>query len=171
MKDQNLRHYYPWPTPPIIGIRVDTREGNGAPRGDAHIWTVKMGQMTQETGKRPNGAAAAILAVPFPRVDTNAYIKGGCLRRFRCTHLDRQNGTNDSRDGEAAQRRGGGDTRRSLTAYRHECKYKGGLSAAVLPPPTLRTSLFARHSRRFTTQNSLFILLVTQVIGAPAGGI
>jgi len=74
----------------------------------------------------------------------------------RCTHLDRQNGTNDSRNGEAAQQRGGGDTRRSLPAGRHESLYKGGLSAAVLPPPTLRTSLFERHSRRFTTQNSLF---------------
>jgi len=41
-----------------------------------------MGQMTQETGKRHNCAAAAILAVPFPRVDTNACMKGGCLRRF-----------------------------------------------------------------------------------------
>ena len=41
-----------------------------------------MGQITHETGKRHNGAAAAILAVPFPRVDMNAYIKGGCLRRF-----------------------------------------------------------------------------------------
>jgi len=48
-----------------------------APLGDAHIQTVKMGQMSQGTGKRLNGAAAAILAVPFPRVDTNAYIKGG----------------------------------------------------------------------------------------------
>jgi hypothetical protein len=38
--------------------------------------------MTQETGKRPNGAAAAILAGPFPRVDTDAYIKEGCLRQF-----------------------------------------------------------------------------------------
>jgi len=41
-----------------------------------------MGQMTQETGKRHNGAAAAIFAVPFPRVGTNAYTQGGCLRRF-----------------------------------------------------------------------------------------
>jgi len=41
-----------------------------------------MGQMTQETLKRHNGAAAVILAVPFPRVDTNAHIKGDCLRRF-----------------------------------------------------------------------------------------
>jgi len=38
--------------------------------------------MTQEMGTRPNGAPAAILAVPFPRVDTNAHVKGGCLRRF-----------------------------------------------------------------------------------------
>jgi len=55
-----------------------------------------------------------------------------------------------------APRRGGGDTRRSLPVCRHECLYTVGLSAAVLPPPTLRTSLFVRHSRRFTTQNSLF---------------
>jgi hypothetical protein len=48
------------------------------------------------------------------------------------------------------------NTRRFLTACLHEGLYKGGLSAAVLPPPTLRTSMFARHSRRFTTQNSLF---------------
>jgi len=41
-----------------------------------------MGQVTQETGKRHNGAAAAILAVPFPRVDTYARIKGGCLLWF-----------------------------------------------------------------------------------------
>jgi hypothetical protein len=40
-----------------------------------------------------------------------------------------------------------------------------------LPPPILRTSLFARHSRRFATQNSLFILLASEVIGAHAGGI
>jgi len=53
-----------------------------------------------------------------------------------------------------APRRAGGDTRRSLTACPNECVYKGGLSAAVLPPPTLRMSLFARYSRRFTTQNS-----------------
>jgi len=32
--------------------------------------------MTQETGKRPNGAAAAILAVPLPRIDANAYNRG-----------------------------------------------------------------------------------------------
>jgi hypothetical protein len=35
-----------------------------------------MGQMTQEMGTQPNGAPAAILAVPFPRVDTNALIRG-----------------------------------------------------------------------------------------------
>jgi hypothetical protein len=29
-------------------------------------------QMTQETGKRPNGAAAAILAVSPPRIDARA---------------------------------------------------------------------------------------------------
>jgi len=32
--------------------------------------------MTQETGKRPNGAAAAILAVSSPRTDARAYLKG-----------------------------------------------------------------------------------------------
>jgi hypothetical protein len=73
----------------------------------------------------------------------------------RCAHSDRQNGKIDSRIGNAAQQRGSGDTRRSLPARRHECLYKGGLSAAVLPPPTLRTSLLARHSRRFTTETSL----------------
>ena len=62
-----------------------------------------MGQMTQDTGKRCYGAAAAILAVPPP-------------------------------------------------AYRRECLNRGGLYAAVLPLPRLRTSLF---SRGFTTQNSL----------------
>ncbi len=55
-----------------------------------------------------------------------------------------------------APSRASGDTRRSPPACRHECLYKEGLSVAVLPPPTLRTSLFARHSRRFTTHNSLF---------------
>jgi hypothetical protein len=52
--------------------------------------------------------------------------------------------------------RAGGDTRRSLPACRHECLYnRWGLSVAVLPPPTLRTALFVRHSRGFTTENSL----------------
>jgi hypothetical protein len=92
------------------------------------------------------------------RVDTRE--GHGEYRRWRasgrCVHLDRQNGTNDSRNGEAAQQRGGGDTGCSLPSCRQECPYKGGLYAAVLPPPTLRTSLFARHSRRFTTQNSVF---------------
>ena len=47
-----------------------------------HAYLVKMGQKTQEMGTRPNGAPAATLAVLFPRVDTNAHIKGSCLRRF-----------------------------------------------------------------------------------------
>jgi hypothetical protein len=38
--------------------------------------------MTQETGKRPNGAAAAILVVSPPRIDANAKKMGVCLRRF-----------------------------------------------------------------------------------------
>jgi hypothetical protein len=79
-----------------------------------------------------------------------------CAPRGESHNEDRQNGTTGSRNGEAAQRRGGGDTRRFPPAYRRECLNKGGLSAAVLPPPILRTSLVATHSRRFTTQNSLF---------------
>jgi len=39
-------------------------------------------EMTQETGQRPNGAAAAILAVPTPRVDARAHLTGGYLRRI-----------------------------------------------------------------------------------------
>jgi hypothetical protein len=65
-----------------------------------------MGQLTEEPGKRRNGAAAAILADCPTRIDANV-------------------------------------------------KKNGGLSAAVLPLPIPRTSLFARHSRGFTTQNSL----------------
>jgi len=38
--------------------------------------------MTQETGQRPNGAAAAILAVSAPRIDARAHLTGGYLRRF-----------------------------------------------------------------------------------------
>ena len=38
--------------------------------------------MTQETGQRPNGAAAAILAVSAPRIDARARLTGGYLRRF-----------------------------------------------------------------------------------------
>ena len=59
----------------------------GAPRGDAHIYDVKMGQMTQETGNRPHGEAAAILAVPFPRVDTNAHIKGDACGGFAAADI------------------------------------------------------------------------------------
>jgi len=75
----------PQTTPLFIGIRVDTLGGMasiaaGAPRGESHIQTVSMGQISQETGKRPNGAAAAILAVPPPRIDVNEM--AGCLRRF-----------------------------------------------------------------------------------------
>ena len=54
-------------------------------------------------------------------------------------------------------RRAGGDTRRSPRVLTR-MSVKGGLSAAVLPPPTRRTSLFARHSRRFTTQSKSFSL-------------
>ena len=39
-------------------------------------------RMTQETGKRPNGAAAAILAVSPPRIDARAHVKD--LRWFCC---------------------------------------------------------------------------------------
>jgi len=38
--------------------------------------------MTQETGQRPNGAVAAILAVSAPRIDARAHLTGGHLRRF-----------------------------------------------------------------------------------------
>jgi len=44
----------------------------GAPQGESHIQTVKMGPKTQETRKRQNSAAAAILAVSLPRNDANA---------------------------------------------------------------------------------------------------
>jgi hypothetical protein len=37
--------------------------------------------MTQETGQRPNGAAAAILAVSPPRIDARAHLKEVNLRR------------------------------------------------------------------------------------------
>jgi len=95
-----------------MGIRVDTREGNGEYR--------------------------RCLAVgPIPRFLSH-------LSHFDVINV------------RITPRRAGGDTRRSLPACRHECPCKGGLSAAVLPPPTLRTSLFARHSHRFTTQNGLF---------------
>jgi len=102
----------PQTTPLYIGIRVDTREGNGEYRRRRAV-------------------------VPLPRF---------------LSHLSRFDGLNV----RIAPRRAGGDTRRFVPACRHECRYKGGLYVAVLPPPTLRTSLFARHSRRFTTQNSLF---------------
>ena len=38
--------------------------------------------MTQETGQRPNGAAAAILAVSAPRIDARTHLTGGYRRRF-----------------------------------------------------------------------------------------
>jgi len=38
--------------------------------------------MTQGTGQRPNGAAAAILAVSAPLIDARAFSTGGYLRRF-----------------------------------------------------------------------------------------
>ena len=38
-------------------------------------------QMTQGTGQRPNGAAAAILAVSTPHIDARAHLKRGYLRR------------------------------------------------------------------------------------------
>jgi hypothetical protein len=60
---------------------------------------------------------------------------------------------NDGLNVRIAPRRAGGDTRRSPLAHRRACQFKGGLSAAVLPPPQLCTPLFARHCRRFPTQN------------------
>ena len=38
--------------------------------------------MTQETCQRPNGAAAAILAVSPPCIDARAHLTVGYLRRF-----------------------------------------------------------------------------------------
>jgi len=38
--------------------------------------------MTQETGQRPNGAAATMLAVSAPHIDARAHLTGGFLRRF-----------------------------------------------------------------------------------------
>jgi len=102
----------PQTTPLNIGIRVDTREGNGKYRRRRAV-------------------------VPLPRFLSHLSHFDGLYVRI-------------------APSRAGGDTRRSLPTCRHECLYKGGLSVAVLPPPTLRTSLFARHSRRFTTENSCF---------------
>ena len=60
---------------------------------------------------------------------------------------------NDGLKVRIAPRSGGGDTHRFFHASRRACPFKGGLSAAVLPPPQLRTPMFARQSRRFTTQN------------------
>jgi len=61
---------------------------------------------------------------------------------------------NDGLNVRIAPRRAGGDTRRFPQAHQRACQFKGGLSAAVLPPPQLCTPLFARHlHRRFPTQN------------------
>ena len=102
----------PQTTPLYIGIRVDTREGNGDYRRRRAV-------------------------VPLPRFLSHLSHFDGLIVRI-------------------APRRAGSDTRRFVPACRHECRYKGGFSVAFLPPPTVRTSLFARHSHRFTTQNSLF---------------
>jgi len=64
--------------------------------------------------------------------------------------------SNDSRNWQAPQRRGGGDTRHFFPAHRRACLFKGGSSVAVLPRPQLRTPLCARHCRRFPTQNRAF---------------
>jgi hypothetical protein len=61
---------------------------------------------------------------------------------------------NDDLNVRIAPRRAGGDTRRFPPAHRRAYYFKGGLSAAVLPLPQLCTPMFARHSRRFTTQNT-----------------
>ena len=61
----------PQTTPLFIGIRVDTRV-------EEHLYTVKMGQPTQETGKRPNGAASEMLAVT-PRVSTRMQKRRGVV--------------------------------------------------------------------------------------------
>ena len=60
---------------------------------------------------------------------------------------------NDGLNVRIAPRRAGGDTRRFFPAHRCACRFKGGLSAAVLPPPQLCTPPFARHCLRFPTQN------------------
>jgi len=51
-----------------------------------------------------------------------------------------------------APRRGGGANRRLSPTYYRACLNDGGLSAAILPPPQLRSLMFARHSCRLTTQ-------------------
>ena len=46
-------------------------------------WRTKLRQRTtQEISQRPNGAAAAILAVSAPRIDARAHLTGDYLRRF-----------------------------------------------------------------------------------------
>ena len=84
----------------------------------------------------------------------------------RCAHLNRQNGTNDSRNGKAAQRRGSGDTRRSFPACRHERQIKG-----VCLRRFCRRRHFVCHRSRVIRADSplktgFLILLATQVIGA-----
>jgi len=85
------------------------------------------------------------------RVDTREG-NGECRRwrdSGRCAHLDRQNGTNDSRNGKAAQWRGSGNTRRSLPACRHECLSRvvvcGAFAAADTSYVIVRASFASIH--------------------------
>ena len=55
----------------------------------------------------------------------------------RCAQTDRQNGTNDSRNGEAAQRRGGGDTLPGVVC--------GGFAAADTSYVIVRASFAPIH--------------------------
>jgi len=85
------------------------------------------------------GGKTASIAVAAPRGDAHIYTV--------VSH------SNDLRNMPAPQRRGGGDTRRFPTVHRRACPFNGGLPAAVLPPAQLRKPMFARHSRRFPTQD------------------
>ena len=76
---------------------------------------------------------------------------------------------NDGLNVRIAPRRGGGDTRRFNPAYRRACPFKGGLPAAVLPPPQLRTPLFARHSRDSSLKTELSGVLKGVNFGASRG--
>ena len=112
----------PQTTPLCIGIRVDRRGGNG-----------------EYHRRRASG---------------------------RCAHLDRQNGTNDSRNGEAAQRRGGGDTRRSPPRIDANAYKKGGCLRQFC-----RRRHFVRHCSRVIGADSplktaYYFLLATRLIGA-----
>ena len=154
MKDQNPRHYYPWPTPPILLLLPLKTPGTCVLSGESakmtrEHWRTKL-RRRQNRRRQPHCIQAFVSTHGKGTASIAAAATWG-LPRF-LSHLSHFDGLNV----RYSPRRAGGDTRRSLDACRHECLYTGGVSAAVLPPPKLRTSLFARHSRRFTTQNSHF---------------